>query len=187
MHGLVSILDKTHYNLVEAIWQELETDCGLTGIHVTPLPHFSWQIAKDYDWDGLEISLRKIATNTKPFSIHTAGLALFSGESPVVYIPVVRSRPLSEFHELIWERLDLLSKGASPYYAPPFWMPHISLAYGDLDDSKLICLMDKLAFRTFNWAIEIDNLTLIYEPEGAIGQIRYRFEFGEKEYERTDS
>jgi hypothetical protein len=41
--------------------------------------------------------------------------------------------------------------------------------------------MEKLAFRTFNWEIEIDNLTLIFEPEGTIGQIRYKFDFGKKE------
>jgi hypothetical protein len=94
---------------------------------------------------------------------------------------VVRTRQLSEFHEIVWERLAPLSSAPSLYYAPPFWMPHISLAYNDLDPQRLACLTDKLAFRAFNWEIEIDNLTLIYEPEGAIGRIRYRFQFGEKE------
>lgn len=181
MHGLVSLLDKTHYALVKEIWQELETDCGLTGIQVTPLPHFSWQIAEDYDWGALELALGEIAAGCQPFSVRTAGLALFTGEIPVVYIPVVRTRELSELHELIWQRLAALSTEPSPYYAPARWMPHISLAYGDVEPSKLSCLMDTLAHRTFNWEIEIDNLTLIYEPVGTVGQIRYKFEFGEKE------
>jgi 2'-5' RNA ligase len=181
MHGLVSLLDKTHYALVEKIWQELEADCGLRGIHVTPLPHFSWQIAEDYDWDTLAQTLQEIATQVEPFTVHTGGLAFFSGAQPVAYIPVVRTRELSEFHEMIWQRITPISKDASPYYSPSFWMPHISLAYTDLDAEKLRCLIDKLAFRTFNWTIEIDNLTLIYEPEGSIGQTRYQFRFGEKE------
>lgn len=180
MHGLVSLLDKTHYSLVEEIWQELETHCGLQGIHVTPLPHFSWQIAEDYDWEALALVLQTIAAQTDPFTVRTGGLALFSGESPVAYIPVVRTRELSEFHETIWEMMLPISTRPSPYYAPSHWMPHISLAYSDLNIEKLHCLMDKLAFRTFNWEIEIDNLTLIYEPEGTIGQTRYQFKFGEK-------
>ncbi len=36
MHGLVSLLDPEHYFQVEAIWNELEGDCGLTGIKITP-------------------------------------------------------------------------------------------------------------------------------------------------------
>jgi 2'-5' RNA ligase len=181
MHGLVSLLDKNHYALVEEIWQELETDCGLKGIHVTPLPHFSWQIAEDYEWTALETALQDMALIAQPFPVYTTGLAFFTGERPVAYIPVVRTGELSIFHEMIWKRITPLSTRPSLYYSPSFWMPHISLAYGDLDTEKLSCLMDKLAFRTFNWQIEIDNLTLIYEPEGTIGQARYQFSFGEKE------
>ncbi len=186
MHGLVSLLDQTHYALVEEIWRELESDCGLKGIHVTPLPHFSWQIAEDYDWDTLEDTLQKIAVAAKPFTIRTAGLALFTGEKPVVYIPVVRTKELSAFHEMIWAQMAPISTNFSPYYAPSFWTPHISLAYGDVDLEKLHCLVDKLAFRTFEWEIEIDNLTLIFEPEGTIGQACYKFEFGKKDLGPSD-
>ena len=45
--GLVYFLDKSHYALVKEIWQELESDCGLKGINITPLPHFSWEIEID--------------------------------------------------------------------------------------------------------------------------------------------
>lgn len=187
MHGLVSLLDKKHYHLVEKIWQELEVDCGLKGIQVTPLPHFSWQIAEDYDWDRLEFALKNIAEAANPFTIRMTGLALFTGENPVAYISVVRTKELSELHQVIWERLHSISQSSSPYYSPSFWTPHISLAYGDVDTEKLQCLMGKLATRTFNWEIQIDNLALIYEPEGTIGRIRYKFKFGEKESSNSGS
>ena len=177
MHGLVSLLDEQHYTLVEDLWRELHDDCGLQGIYVTPLPHFSWQIAEDYYWDELETALKQLANETKPFCVRTAGLSLFTGQAPVVYIPVVRTRELSEFHEKVWERILPFSKGISPLYSPPFWIPHISLAYQDVDHEKLHCLMEKLAFRTFNWEIMINNLTLIYEPDGTIGRIENQFEF----------
>lgn len=102
MHGLVSLLDKKHYALVEEIWQELEIDCRLKGIHVTPLPHFSWQIAEDYAWEALENALQELAFEAEQFKVRTNGLALFTGEEPVVYIPVVRTKELSRFHEMIW-------------------------------------------------------------------------------------
>ena len=50
MHGLVSLLPEPFYAQVESIWRELERDFGLTGIRVTPFPHFSWEGVEDYDW-----------------------------------------------------------------------------------------------------------------------------------------
>jgi 2'-5' RNA ligase len=175
MHGLVSLLDPEYYAKVEAIWQELKDDCGLTGIYITPLPHFSWQIAEDYDWIKLESFLTQIAADTKPFSVKTCGLALFTGDNPIIYIPVVRTRTLTDLHQLIWDRITPISAFPSLLYSPSFWMPHISLAYKDIALEGLHCLMDKLTFRTFNWEIQIDNLSLIYEPDGSVGTQKYHF------------
>jgi 2'-5' RNA ligase len=179
MHGVVTLLDPENTKRVEAIWTSLDSQCDLRGISVTPFPHFSYQIANDYDWDRVAGVLREICTNTKPFDVHTAGLALFTGESPVIYVPVVRSAELSRLHELVWNRLDPISIEASPYYAPQFWMPHISIAYSDVDRHALICAVKHLAFQPHNWIIPVNNLTLIYEPDGEVGTKKYQFPFGE--------
>lgn len=63
MHGIVSLLNEDIYKQVKTIWHELENKCGLTGIKVTPYPHFSWQIAKDYNWSELETVLKEISAN----------------------------------------------------------------------------------------------------------------------------
>lgn len=181
MPGIVSTLDKSHYALVEEIWLELETDCGLKGIYVTPLPHFSWQIAEDYAWDAMDNALQKIADVAHPFVVQTTGLAIFTAESPAVYIPIVRTKELSEFHEMIWDRLAPISTNISLFYSPPSWMPHITLAYGDVDSVKLDCLIEKLAFRPIYWEIEIDNLTLIQEVEGTLEQTQYLLRFVKKD------
>jgi len=178
MHGVVTLLDPKNSETVESLWAFLDTQCDLQGISVTPFPHFSFQIANDYDWEQVASVLQDISANSKPFFVHTAGLALFTGENPVIYVPVVRSAELSRFHELIWDRLNPISIEASPYYAPQFWMPHISLAYSDVDQHSLICAMKHLAFQSLNWIIPVDNLTLIYEPNGEIGIKKYQFPLG---------
>lgn len=177
MHGLVSVLDPKHSARVEALWDELAQGCGLTGIHVTPIPHFSYQIAGDYDWEGVQTAMEELAARTKPFQITTTGLALFTGERIVAYLPVVRTAALSALHQEIWQQVQPHSVAPSLYYAPSFWMPHISLAYQDVTPERLICLMARLAGRTFDWQIEIDNLTMIYEPDGSIGSVRFRYPF----------
>jgi hypothetical protein len=64
---------------------------------------------------------------------------------------------------LIWEQIKEVAQGVSPYYAPDLWMPHITLGYGDITNANLGCAMDALAFRDFNWQIDVDNLTFIGE------------------------
>ena len=125
MHGLVSLLDPHHYALVEELWHELERDCGLTGIQVTPFPHFSWKIAADYDFEALQTIVQEIAAETAPFRVRVGGMGIFTSETPVVYLTVVRTQELSALHAKIWERVLPISTTASPYYAPENWMPHI--------------------------------------------------------------
>lgn len=173
MHGLVSLLPQPFFQQVEALWQELETNYHLHGIHVTPLAHFSWQIAQDYDFERLETIIRDIAVRTPPFVVRTTGLGLFTGFRPVLFIPVVKDASLLKLHAEIWEQTQPASQGLSIFYNPERWMPHISLAYEDIDAQNIGPLMQALTFRTFNWEMTIDNIGLIYEPEGEIGRLKF--------------
>ena len=56
-------------------------------------------------------------------------------------------------------------------------MPHISLAYEDVNRDNIGRVMERLAFRIFYWEMVVDNIALIYEPTGEIGKLEFRFEF----------
>jgi 2'-5' RNA ligase len=177
MHGLVSLLPKPFYQQVESIWQSLENEMGLCGIRVTPYPHFSWQIADDYEQERLKPILERIASQTKPFPVHTTGMGLFTGPKPVIYISLVKTFELMQFHSMVWESILETSTAASPYYRPGSWMPHISLAYGDVTLENIGEVMKKLAFQNYEWKMQVDNFAFIYEPQGAIGQLRFKIPF----------
>jgi 2'-5' RNA ligase len=172
MHGLVSLLPQPYYNQVLALWDELESDFRLKGIRVTPFPHFSWEIAEEYDEALLAQLLNEMVLNLPPLHVTCTGLGIFSGPQPVIFIPVVKTASLVQLHQTVWDILKPAAKDRSPYYSPDFWMPHISLAYMDVTPANIGPLMEKLAFRSFNWQFEVDNFTYIYEPEGSIGQIK---------------
>ena len=176
MHGLVSLLNTKHYNQVKSLWQKLEEECGLTGVKVTPFPHFSWLIASDFDWPALEDALGVIASQTSPFTVHTGGLGLFTGPNPVVFIPVVRTAQLSEFHQTIWETIQPLGIEISSLYDPTGWIPHITLAYADVTSVNIACVMQNLAFQTYNWEVRVDNISFINASDGRVDQISYQFE-----------
>jgi 2'-5' RNA ligase len=176
MHGLLSLLDQTHETLVYQIWQELEQSCKLTGVMVTPFPHFSWLIAGDFDWPGLETVMKEVATEIHPFTVQTTGLSIFTGENPVVYIPLVRTGKLSRIHKMVWDRIAPLGTDVSPFYAPALWMPHITLGFGDVTHKNLPCLLELLSARSFNWEIEIDNISIGFQNIGTTALISNRYE-----------
>jgi len=165
MNGIASLLNDPQKTQVEAIWQELEEKCGLIGVRTTPFPHFTYQVVEAYDQAQLEPILQEIAHHAQPFTVHTTGLGLFTGKSPVIYLPLAKNDNLLHFHRLVWDRTKTVAQGISPYYAPELWVPHITLALGDITNSNLACAIDALAFGDFNWEISVDTLAFIGENE----------------------
>ncbi len=175
MHGVVSLLDDEHYALVEDLWDELEKRLDVCGLYGTPFPHFSYHVAKGYDVDLLESILRRCASHCTPFRVRTAGLGVFSGDHPVLYVAVVRSPALTALHRTLWQELAGVSAGAVEYYHPEQWMPHITLADSDALKDHLPEIVRMLSPRAFDWDVEASNLSLIYDT-GTAQEVRLRFD-----------
>jgi 2'-5' RNA ligase len=177
MHAVSSLLDAASTNKVGAMWNELDTQFGLKGIRVTPLAHFSWQIASHYDWEKARARLDELAKDILPFTVKVAGLGVFTGEQPVLYLPLSKDRLLLEIHELLWQTFDGLSQGVSPHYHPDRWMPHVTLAHSDVTNKNISEVIKTLAFQTFDWDCQIDNLALIKQFTGEVGELVYCTKF----------
>jgi 2'-5' RNA ligase len=175
MHGVVSLLDEEHCALVEHLWDKLETGLGVRGLYKTPFPHFSYHVAEGYDEDLLESILRRLATHYATFRVRTAGLGVFPGIHPVLYVPVVRNSTLSALHQRLWRELAEASAGMVDYYHPERWMPHITLANGEMLKDHLTEVVRVLSARGFDWEIEVNNLSLIYDT-GTTQEVRLRFD-----------
>lgn len=106
MNGIASLLDKPSTSQVETLWQVLEVRCVLAGVKSTLLPHLTWQVTENSDLPRLEAALQKVTSQVRPFTIHTSGLCLFTGDHPIVYITVVKDESLMHFHDLLWKRMD---------------------------------------------------------------------------------
>jgi hypothetical protein len=175
MHGIVSLLDNDYYQLVEELWAELEREFSVQGVYVTPYPHFSYHVAQVYDVDKIEPVLQRITSNITTFKVRTSGLAIFTGASPVLYIPVVRSLELTQLHQELWEQISTASSGIVEYYHPEQWMPHITIGFGDISKENLSQIIPFLAERDFNWEITVNNLAFIYDT-GTKQEMKSRFD-----------
>ena len=179
MHAIVSLLDKPYYEQVKALWAELKREFGVQGVYVTPYPHFSYQIAAHYDLDKLLPRLCHFAAHHAPFTIRTSGFGLFTGTSPVLYIPVTRTAQLSSLQQILWRQGARYGKGVSPYYHPDQWTPHITIGFADLNSENLPHIIRYLSTRNFSWEIPIKNLALIYDTSTR-QELREQYQFSGK-------
>jgi 2'-5' RNA ligase len=164
VQGVVALLDSRHYEEVEGIWAELESRFIRQGFCRLPYPHLSFHVGESYDEEKLEPALQSLAAQTSSFSIRTSGLGVFTGgEHPVIYLTVVRSPKLSLFQEQVWQGVDGGSRAAVGYYRPELWVPHITLAEGELAKEHLGEIVRHLAARDLVWEMEVRNLSLIYD------------------------
>lgn len=176
MHGIVSLLDDAHYQQVEALWAELKHEFGAQGVYITPYPHFSYHVTSQYNFEMLEQLLHTFASEQKPFHVKTTGLGIFTGQQPVLYISVVRSPQLTQFHQALWQKLvdtGEVNLNSQDYYAPDSWMPHITIGFHDMNCQMIANIIHYIGERPFLWDISIDNIALIYDT-GTAQQLRTR-------------
>lgn len=177
MHGVVSLLDDEHYRRVEEVWAELAEEFGVRGPYSTPFPHFTYQVSEEYDVGAASAGLHSLASRLAPFRVRTAGLGIFCAAKPVLHVPVVRSRELERLHEEVWRALGQPPVGdVARFYGPEMWVPHVTLAQGDLDPDRLAEVVRALSTRDFHWEMEVNNLSLIYDIGSEQG-LRCRFNF----------
>lgn len=166
VQGVVALLDEIHTDKVKAIWQHLETACGLMAINTTPFPHFSFHIAERYDLEELDQKITAVTASIQPFRIKTSGISIFTGRSPVVFLSVVATQELLSIHRQLWESTTRTSERLSQYYSPGSWVPHITLANKDVTPDNLNCVTSQLSGQPLAWEIEIDRFGVICQEDG---------------------
>ncbi|MBN2046886.1 MAG: 2'-5' RNA ligase family protein [Anaerolineaceae bacterium] len=161
MQAIVSTLPEPFYNQVQSLWQQLDLNCQLKGVCITPYPHITWHVG-EYTPRTLDI-LNDLIQTLAPIPIQTTGLGIFTGEKPVLYIPVVKTIELIKLHSQIWDAIAATATHNVEIYHSKTWVPHITLAYNDLTPENIDSAVKLLAFQSFDWDFSLTNLALIKE------------------------
>jgi 2'-5' RNA ligase len=171
MQAIVTALDDPYRDDVENIWGELKAVFGLQSVSGSTRPHFTYHVAEQYS-DRIADVLAEIARSSPAFEIETHGLGVFRGDELVVYLHVTKSDALVAMHERIWSGVADVSADAKPVYAAETWVPHITLAIGDIDEGQLPAVLQFLNRREYRWRIPATNLCLIDDTSSAAAEWR---------------
>lgn len=162
MKALVTLLPDTLSATVEDIWLELKNDFGFESVLAAVYPHLTYCMAPD-ERGELGDELEKIVSRTRPFTVRTEYLGCFSDAHPVLFVGVVKTPELADFHRTLWNEFCAFQDERMSLYDPNHWIPHITLAFGeDLNYENIGPVIERLAFRNFKWEFSISNLTILH-------------------------
>jgi len=171
MYTIASLLPQDANQLLENLWNSLQDECSTALVTPAPFPHISWQIAGNYLLNNTKIVIADFCEQYRPFEIHSKGLGLFTGVSPILYCPVVKNFNVYSIHQTIWSRLDGLCQDINPNYHIDNWIPHISLSYGDLTPQNLTCAISRLLLNEFEIHSFVDNISILFRNEDTFSVI----------------
>jgi 2'-5' RNA ligase len=176
-YGIITELSERQNPRVFQTWSALKVSCGLSPESLSPFPHLTWLVADDFDLPALKAALMEFAAGRRLYPAQASGLGLFTGDQPVVYIPVLKTPRLSNTHRHLWGKVFPLACNPSTLYAPPAWTPHITLAYGNLRPDDLACAVQRLAYQPIHLEFKIDHIALGYWDDQDHSIINERFNF----------
>jgi 2'-5' RNA ligase len=127
--------------------------------------------------DSLDEALQVSARTQAPFPLHVTGLGIFSGPSPVIYLPVTKTPAVSVLHNHLWELLGPMAASVNKNYDADVWIPHITLTHETTDTNAIFEVISRLASVPLELEILVDHLAIIYKDDSVSG-IRKKYQFG---------
>ena len=165
MYAIISELDPESAVVVKDLWGRLREACGLMAIYELPTPHFTWYVAEGLDVPAVESIIAELSVRTRQLTSYVFGFGIFSGERPVFYLPLVKSQAMIDLHNQIWSQAVACSQLPNRYYAPDFWLPHITLAINDITKESLACALESVAFERVEMTVSADNLIVVTQED----------------------
>jgi 2'-5' RNA ligase len=165
IYGILTILNESRNPELYQTWRELEASCQLPREFLTPVPHITWHVAGSYTLPELQEILARWTAHKRAITAQASGLGIFSGPSPVIYVRVFKDQRLINFQRSLWKAVIHSAEEPSAYYAPDAWMPHITLAYGEIPPDRLGCAIQALAYKVIRFKFTVDHVALGYLHE----------------------
>lgn len=169
MYAIATLFDMEENAEVKHLWQLLNRTCKLNDIFSTPLPHMTWFGAEELDEVEIVYDIEKSIVGIEPFKVSCSGYGVFTGAKPVIYLSLIKSEKLLRIHKEIWEATYPKLKSPYELYNPEKWIPHITLAYGDVNVNNVGCAIRSILEMESKVQFLIDNVSLIFNKNENIG------------------
>lgn len=162
MPVLATSLDEPAASRIRELWDRLEADLGLRGVRKVPFPHLTWLGCEMLDTPRFVEILGTFSALSGPVKARSASLGLFLKPAPVLHLAVVRSPELERMHRQLWDLVETCAAEMHALYRPDLWVPHITLAQGDLEPEHVPEALRRCMHLNFPIDLTLKNLTLFH-------------------------
>lgn len=177
IYALASLITFDKDPAMQSTWDRIQRVFEIAGMTLTELPHFSWHVAEEYDFERLGKRLDQVVKNLSPVNLHIAGAGIFSGENPVIYLPVTKTPRISAIHTEISTWIRDYTSTTNPNYDPDFWIPHITLSSEGFNSDGICQVISELAYIPMNVGFPVDHFAILYKNDTSSG-VRDVYRFG---------
>lgn len=180
MQAIATLINANSDLTATNLWQVLSHACNLNEIKIPLNPHFSWMVAERFNEESLQEAFVELIRKTEPFEVQTTGLGLFTGEKPILYLPIVKTEALMKLHSELWQTLFALGVNQNTVYQPSLWIPHVTVVGEGIAAQQLLCVLESIISLDLEMKIEVNNLSLIFSNQIEAG-IKFVQEFKKEE------
>jgi len=177
MQAIATLVNATSDLTATEFWKVLTQSCDLNGIKIPQNPHFSWMVSEGFEEEAAKQAFEAISRKTTEFTVRTNGLGIFTGEKPILYLPIVKTEQLMDLHQEIWQVLFALGVNQNTFYHPSQWIPHVTVIGEEIPLTQFVCLVESIVNITLEMTIHVNNLALIYSNKDDAG-IKFIQELG---------
>jgi hypothetical protein len=164
MYSIICTFDSFSQSRISEIRDSISLSCPGGAVKVGLEPHVSLQGADDYPIERVEGQIQKLTLASPAFKVYVGGLGIFTGETPVVYLVISKTPQLYKLHLALWEAVAPSGENVNQLFAPPTWIPHISLFYGDKGDPEQVsCVVNELMRHDLMFEVTIKQLSIVYK------------------------
>lgn len=164
---IVSILENKPYKEVKKIWKFIEKEYSSSGVQLFKHPHMTFQGGKTKNPGQVYKDFKDVVSKIKPFWIEVCGVRHFNKEA--IWLKVEKTKNMIELSELINDFMKEHCRDLFGCYAPEKWIPHITLAMGDLTEDNFEKAWKELKKQKIGFKQKLHNICIVRQyPDGKI-------------------
>jgi 2'-5' RNA ligase len=126
------------------MWDLFEQQYGWKAVQAFPHPNLGFQGGTCENIEPLRRELSRWVSRREAFEIAVDGAGYFEAPSRVIFLRVILTPELEQFHRELHEVLGRHCTDLSALYEPGQWVPHVTLAMGDVDLGALTRVREDL-------------------------------------------
>jgi 2'-5' RNA ligase len=174
--GIASLLTSEERDEVLRFWNVFEKNYNSVGVRSFDHLNLGFQGASCLSVASLKDELSKLCAKISPFEIKVDGFGFFEAQSKVVYLKVMKTKELIEIHKEINSTLAKCCENLFNFYTPENWVPHITLAMGDLSETSLENFKNRFKDYSPSFNQTISNLALVEFKDNGRVELLHSYE-----------